>query len=170
MRARRPHRPPGCDPPNRKRSHIRSFTPSGIRSYHSFDSASASIRFLARHADGERGIGPTTHCPIPALVSNPSFPPCPPPAHPSIHECSARARAGSRAKACAPPSIPCVDTRALPPLPLSTHPSHARAFDGSIDPAPPLPPRRPARARHASSPPHRAALAPPHQRRSAHGG
>ena len=101
--------------------------------------------FFTRRADDERGIGPTTHRPIPALVSHPPFPPCPPPAHPSIQKTSTRARVRApKQRRVRPYKKLCVDTCALPPLPLSTHPSHAPAFDGWIDRGPPPLPSPPA--------------------------
>ena len=89
--------------------------------------------FLAWRADDERAIGPTTQTPCPrsgSLLSALTSPRAPL----SIHETSARARAGRRAKAsCAPFPIPCVDTRSRStPLPrrigwLSLSPrAHAR--------------------------------------------
>ena len=89
--ARWPHRPQVAIYPIGKeatlsRSLARLLAPSGIRSYHSFDSASASIRLFAWHADDERAIGRTTHRPLRPLIPSTS---------------AARARASGRAKALA---------------------------------------------------------------------
>ena len=75
------------------RSLARSFAPSGIQPYVSFESASLSSYFLCtvrRRRTRDRPNDAPPH--IPALVSHPSFPPCPPRAHPSIQKTSARAR------------------------------------------------------------------------------
>ena len=112
--------------------------------------------FFTRRADDERGIGPTTHRPIPALVSHPPFPPCPPPAHPSIQKTSTRARVRApKQRRVRPYKKLCVDTCALPPLPLSTPARTPRmrvhSMDRSIPTLSPAHTNTPRlRARHAS--------------------
>ena len=79
--ARWPHRPPGCDQPNTKkatlsRSLARSFAPSGIRSYDSFESASLSYFpcTTRRRRMRDRPNNASSHacpCPRPALPYHP---------------------------------------------------------------------------------------------------
>ena len=110
-RAQCPRQPPGCDQPSTKkstftRSLARSFAPSCIRSYDSFESASASS--FPCTARGRRTRDrPNNATPLPPFrlpPSRPALPPCPP----SIHETSARARvraAEQRRGVCPPHSL-----------------------------------------------------------------
>ena len=146
--------PPRFRPSQHQKSHTRSLAHSRLAAYaHTIRSIlHQQHSFFTRRADDERGIGPTTHRPIPALVSHPPFPPCPPPAHPSIQKTSTRARVRApKQRRVRPYKKLCVDTCALPPLPLSTPARipRTRAHSmGSIDPDHPTfrharPPTRP---------------------------